>query len=200
MHDTVRSNRQFKRDIEMKITSGRYKYRNIEVPKGIRPTTEKVREAIFSMVMQWIPDAEALDLFAGSGAMGLEALSRGAAKCTFVEASRQNQKVLIGNIDNCGAGELSTVIGKDFTSALAELRENNGGFKYDLVIIDPPYEKTGYYGTAMDLLQEYALIDEASVVVCEHLYDNQLSDTYGKLRKIKAKKYGTIGVDVFCIL
>ena len=128
MHDTVRSNRQFKRDIEMKITSGRYKYRNIEVPKGIRPTTEKVREAIFSMVMQWIPDAEALDLFAGSGAMGLEALSRGAAKCTFVEASRQNQKVLIGNIDNCGAGELSTVIGKDFTSALAELRENNGGF------------------------------------------------------------------------
>ena len=200
MHDTVRSNRQFKRDIEMKITSGRYKYRNIEVPKGIRPTTEKVREAIFSMVMQWIPDAEALDLFAGSGAMGLEALSRGAAKCTFVEASRQNQKVLIGNIDNCGAGELSTVIGKDFTSALAELRENNGGFKYDLVIIDPPYEKIGYYGTAMDLLQEYALIDEASVVVCEHLYDNQLSDTYGKLRKIKAKKYGTIGVDVFCIL
>ena len=63
----------------MKITSGKYKYRNIEVPRGIRPTTEKVREAVFSMLMQWLPDAEVLDLFAGSGAMGIEALSRGAA-------------------------------------------------------------------------------------------------------------------------
>ena len=74
----------------MKITSGKYKYRNIEIPKGIRPTTEKVREAIFSMIMQWLPDAEVLDLFAGSGAMGLEALSRGAARCYFVEVNRQN--------------------------------------------------------------------------------------------------------------
>ena len=62
----------------MKITSGEYKYRKIEVPNGIRPTTEKVREAIFSMINQWIPGANVFDMFAGSGAMGLEALSRGA--------------------------------------------------------------------------------------------------------------------------
>ena len=182
----------------MKITSGRYKYRNIDIPRGIRPTTEKVREAVFSMINAWIPDAEVLDLFAGSGAMGLEALSRGAAGCVFVEYNRQNQKVLQGNIDNCGAGDDSRLIGRDFAAALAELA---GGKKiFDVVIIDPPYEKTEYYDTALTLLQEYELIDDASVVVCEHLYDNILSDTYGKLQKIKEKKYGTIGVDVFTVL
>ena len=184
----------------MKITSGKFKYRNIEVPQGIRPTTEKVREAVFSMIMQWLPDAEVLDLFAGSGAMGLEALSRGAARCTFVESSRQNQRILISNIDNCGAGELAAVIGKDYAAALSEVAAKGSGIKFDAVIIDPPYEKTGYYETAMQLLQEYGLIDEGTVVVCEHLYDNKLSDTYGKLQKIKEKKYGSIGVDVFCVL
>ena len=115
----------------MKITSGRYKYRNIEIPRGIRPTTEKVREAVFSMINAWIPDAEVLDLFAGSGAMGLEALSRGSARCTFVESNRQNQKVLQQNIDNCNAREISRVIGRDFTAALAELAggEEKTGFE-----------------------------------------------------------------------
>ncbi|MBQ9273085.1 MAG: 16S rRNA (guanine(966)-N(2))-methyltransferase RsmD [Mogibacterium sp.] len=184
----------------MKITSGKYKYRNIEVPKGIRPTTEKVREAVFSMIMQWLPDAEVLDLFAGSGAMGLEALSRGAAHCTFVEYSRQNQKILTGNIANCGAGSEASVIGRDYTAALAEIADRREKPVFDVVIIDPPYEMTTYYDTAMELLQQYGLIDERSVVICEHLYDNKLSDTYGEFSRIKEKKYGTIGVDAFTIL
>ena len=183
----------------MKITSGKYKYRNIEVPKGIRPTTEKVREAVFSMIMQWLPDAEVLDLFAGSGAMGIEALSRGAARCTFVEANRQNQKVLISNISNCGAGEEAVVIGKDFEAALTEIAGRKEKPVFDIVIIDPPYGKTDYYVTAMLKLQESGLIDENSIVVCEHLYDNKLSDTYEKLSKIKEKKYGSIGVDLFLV-
>ena len=184
----------------MKITSGKYKYRNIEIPKGIRPTTEKVREAVFSMINAWIPDAEVLDLFAGSGAMGLEALSRGAARCTFVESNRPNQRVLLANIDNCGAGDVSRLIGRDFTAALSELSGTAKKSRFDVVIIDPPYEKTEYYDTALRLLQEYELIDDASIVVCEHLYDNKLLDTYGNLQKVKEKKYGTIGVDVFNVL
>lgn len=183
----------------MKITSGKYKYRNIEVPRGIRPTTEKVREAIFSMIMQWIPDAEVLDLFAGSGAMGIEALSRGAARCTFVEANRGNQKVLSSNITNCGARVEAVVLGKDFESALTEIAGKKEKPVFDIVIMDPPYEKTDYYLTAMARLQEFGLIDENSVVVCEHLYDNKLSDTYGNLVKFKEKKYGTIGVDLFLV-
>jgi 16S rRNA (guanine(966)-N(2))-methyltransferase RsmD len=183
----------------MKITSGKYKYRNIEVPHGIRPTTEKVREAIFSMIMQWLPEAEVLDLFAGSGAMGLEALSRGAARCTFVEVNRQNQKVLASNIANCKAGEESTIICRDYSAALDELSAKREKPVFDIVIMDPPYENEEYYTNALLKLQELELIDESSVVVCEHLYDNKLSDTYEKLAKIREKKYGTIGVDLFAV-
>lgn len=179
----------------MKITSGEYKYRKIEVPKGIRPTTEKVREAIFSMINQWLPGANVFDMFAGSGAMGLEALSRGAERCTFCEASRANFKVLLSNIEGCRAGERSTVINKDYKAAIASLAGSDT--KLDVVIMDPPYEQLDYYGTAMDMLQEYDLLDDGSIVVCEHLYDNKLLDAYGKLKKIKDKKYGSIGVSVY---
>ncbi len=183
----------------MKITSGKFKYRNIVVPGGIRPTTEKVREAVFSMIMQWIPDAQVLDLFAGSGAMGLEALSRGAASCCFVESVRQNQKVLASNIENCGAGSEASVYGMDFEAALRKMSSEKDKPVFDIVIMDPPYEKTEYYASAMMMLQEFGLIDEGSVVVCEHLYDNKLSDIYGNLSKFKEKKYGSIGVDLFFV-
>ena len=184
----------------MKITSGKYKYRNIEVPKGIRPTTGKVREAVFSMINQWLPDAEVLDLFAGSGAMGLEALSRGSARCTFVEADRRNMKILLSNIENCGAGEISTVIGADYAAAIERIASGREKPVFDVVIMDPPYDRTEYYGNAMELLQENGLIGGDAIVICEHLYDNKLSDTYGKLVKIKEKKYGTIGIDAFTVL
>lgn len=178
----------------MKITSGDYKYRNIEVPKGIRPTTEKVREAVFSMIREWIPGACVLDLFAGSGAMGLEALSRGAEKCWFSELNRQNFRVLLGNIDNCRAGEKSVAMNCDFKAAIARIND-----RLDIVILDPPYEQLDYYPQAIGLLEEKGLLDEGSIVVAEHLYDNKLSDSYGRLTRIKEKKYGSIGVDVYIL-
>lgn len=176
----------------MKITSGEFKYRNIEIPRGIRPTTEKVREAVFSMIREWIPGAAVLDLFAGSGAMGLEALSRGAAECWFCELNRQNFRILLGNIENCKAGERAHAYNCDFKSALSRINE-----KIDVVIMDPPYEQLAYYDEAFAIMQEKGLLDEDSIVVAEHLYDNKLSDTYGNLTRIKEKKYGTIGVDVY---
>ena len=178
----------------MKITSGDYKYRNIEVPKGIRPTTEKVREAVFSMIREWIPGACVLDLFAGSGAMGLEALSRGAEKCWFSELNRQNFRVLLGNIDNCRAAEKCVAMKCDFKAAIARISD-----RLDIVILDPPYEHLDYYPQAIGLLEEKGLLDEGSVIVAEHLYDNKLSDSYGRLTRIKEKKYGSIGVDVYIL-
>ena len=124
----------------MKITSGEFKYRNIEVPRGIRPTTEKVREAVFSMIRDWIPGACVCDLFAGSGAMGLEALSRGAEKCWFSELSRQNYRVLIANIENCRAQDRCTALNSDYRAAIAKIND-----RLDIVIVDPPYENTDYY-------------------------------------------------------
>ena len=179
----------------MKITSGKYKYRKLELPKGARPTTEKVREAVFSMIMPWLEGAVVMDMFAGSGAMGLEALSRGAEHCYFSELSRPGFKVLLSNIAGCNAGEECTVYNSDYSSALERLA--GLGITMDVVFMDPPYEKIEYYEDAMNMLQENSLLDEGSIVVAEHLYDNKLSDTYCKLHRIKEKKYGSIGVDVF---
>lgn len=176
----------------MKITSGIYKYRNVEIPKGIRPTTEKVREAVFSMIRDWLPGAIVLDLFAGSGAMGLEALSRGASKCYFNEINRQNYKVLASNVANCKADEASILENLDFKSCISNKKE-----MLDIIIMDPPYEEVSYYETAMRLLEENDLVEEGSIVVAEHVYNNKLLETYGNFSKIKEKKYGTIGVDVF---
>lgn len=176
----------------MKITSGEFKYRNIEIPHGIRPTTEKVREAVFSMIREWIPGSAVLDLFAGSGAMGLEALSRGADKCWFCELNRQNFRILLNNIANCKAGERAIAYNCDFKSALSRIHE-----KVDVVIMDPPYDQLSYYDDAFAIMQENGLLVEDSIVIAEHLFENKLAENYGNLSKIKEKKYGTIGVDVY---
>ncbi|MDD5823698.1 MAG: 16S rRNA (guanine(966)-N(2))-methyltransferase RsmD [Firmicutes bacterium] len=175
----------------MKINSGEYKYRKLEIPEGIRPTTEKVREAVFSMVREWIPDAVVVDLFAGSGSLGLEALSRGAAKCYFNEGDRRNFRVLMNNVNNCKAGDKAVCTNSDFRQCLGRINE-----KVDVIFMDPPY-RDGYYEEAFELVEEYELMEEGSIIIAEHLYDNPLPETMGRFSRIKEKRYGTIGVDVY---
>ncbi len=175
----------------MKIVAGDYKYRKLEIPDGIRPTTEKVREAVFSMISFYIPGAKVLDLFAGSGGLGLEALSRGAERCWFNEVERRNFRVLQGNVANCRAEDKAVLYNHDFRKCLSLIHQ-----EMDVIFLDPPYQ-SGFYDEAFELLNENDLIKENTVVVAEHLYNNKLSDTYGKLYKTREKKYGTIGVDLF---
>lgn len=176
----------------MKITSGEFKYRNLAVPGGIRPTTEKVREAVFSMIREWIPGAVVVDLFAGSGAMGLEAISRGAEKCYFCDSNRRNIKILQSNIEHCTAGDRAVIFNCDFRAAVSRITD-----KADIVILDPPYDMTEYYIDALNLLRKEEVIDEGGIVIAEHLYDNKLPQSIGGLTKFKEKKYGSIGVDVY---
>lgn len=175
----------------MKITSGDYRFRKLEVPEGIRPTTEKVREAVFSMIREWIQDSVFIDIFAGSGSLGLEALSRGAAKCYFNEGNRKNYKVLVNNINHCKAGDKAVISNSDFRKCIMSINETA-----DVVLMDPPYE-AGYYEEAFELLEQCGVLDDGSIVVAEHLYENPLQETYGNLKRIKMKKYGTIGVDIY---
>lgn len=177
----------------MKINSGEYKYRNIEVPANVRPTTEKVREAVASMIMDRIPGAKVLDLFAGSGSMGLELLSRGAEHCVFNERSRQVRRILESNIVNCGAESRCTVKQLEFERFLETTNDT-----YDIIFLDPPYME-GYYEKAIGLICSRGLLNKGGLIVAEHLYDNILSVSFENLTKIKEKKYGTIGVDVFTV-
>lgn len=121
----------------MRVVAGDLRGRRIESPTGdaTRPTTDKVREAVFNALVSLgaVEGARVLDLFAGTGAMGIEALSRGAAHCTFVENDRAALAVLRANIDKLGVAQRSTVVPGDATSAQA------GGHGADIVIVDPPY-------------------------------------------------------------
>lgn len=175
----------------MRINSGRFKYRKLEIPESARPTTEKVREAVFSMLIGRVEGATVLDLFAGSGSLGLEALSRGAEFCVFNEGDRKNYKILKNNIKNCKAEEISSTYNNDFRKALTLANR-----EFDIIFVDPPYRE-GYYGEVFELVEEYGLLADGGVIVAEHLNDNELSDDVLGFSRTKHKRYGTIGVDFF---
>nr|WP_297966784.1 16S rRNA (guanine(966)-N(2))-methyltransferase RsmD [uncultured Mogibacterium sp.] len=175
----------------MRINSGRFKYRKLEIPESARPTTEKVREAVFSMLIGKVEGATVLDLFAGSGSLGLEALSRGAEFCVFNEGDRKNYKILKNNIENCKAEEISSTYNNDFRKALILANR-----EFDIIFVDPPYRE-GYYGEVFELVEEYGLLADGGVIVAEHLNDNELSDNMLSFSRTKHKRYGTIGVDFF---
>ena len=175
----------------MRINSGRFKYRKWEIPESARPTTEKVREAVFSMLIGKVEGATVLDLFAGSGSLGLEALSRGAEFCVFNEGDRKNYKILKNNIANCKADEISSTYNNDFRKALILANR-----EFDIIFVDPPYRE-GYYGEVFELVEEYGLLADGGVIVAEHLNDNELSDNMLSFSRTKHKRYGTIGVDFF---
>ena len=175
----------------MRIISGEYKYRKLELPADIRPTTEKVREAVLSMVCDQISGAAVLDLFAGSGSLGLETLSRGAERCVFNEVSRKNFIVLKKNIAACNADVRATAYNSDFRKFLCSINE-----RFDIVFLDPPYA-AGFYDQSFQLLHENGLLKQGALIVAEHLYNNKLLEQYQSAVRVKEKKYGTIGVDVY---
>ena len=122
----------------MRVVAGELRGRKIEAPEGktTRPTTDKAREATFNALgsLGVVVDAHVVDAFAGSGALGIEALSRGAAHCTFIERNREALVVLQRNIDTLGLRDRATVVRGDALSQLVSVR------KADIVLADPPYE------------------------------------------------------------
>lgn len=122
----------------MRLTGGAWRGRRLEVPEGIRPTTELARKAAFDILGSAIEGANVLDACAGSGAYGLEALSRGAANATFVEADRHVARVLRGNVERLGAGEAARV--EEMSVALFSSKREEGRASFDVVFHDPPFE------------------------------------------------------------
>ena len=125
----------------MKIISGEVKKRKIEVPKGIRPTQDKVRAMIFDVLGEEIKGAKFLDLFAGSGAIGIEALSRGAEEVIFVEQSKKIREVLKENIRSLGYLNKTKIISKDALKWLSIVHKKLIIENYDIIFADPPYNK-----------------------------------------------------------
>jgi len=175
----------------MRIIAGERKGHTIYAPKGLatRPTSDRVRENVFNIVAPWVEDARVLDLYAGSGAMGLEALSRGAAAVVFVEADRDAVRAIERNLDRLRL-KGATVVRAGATTGL--MQEAAAGRKYDLVLADPPYAMTDY-----DTLARYLphVLADDGLLVLESAARTEPEVAGLALRT--SRKYGRTRVTVF---
>ena len=127
----------------MRIIAGEFRGRRLHSPPPksyrIRPTTDRVRESVFNIIADKVPGAKVLDLFAGTGAMGMEALSRGARFCFFVDSRAEAVRIIRENVQLCAAQDRSGIIQGKVSSAIIRLRSE--GEVFDLIFMDPPYRK-----------------------------------------------------------
>jgi len=166
----------------MRIVGGACKKRPIKVPKGgVRPTKGIVRGAIFNIIGDNIINAEVLDIFAGSGALGIEALSRGAKHCTFVE---KNPVTLRTNITDLSLLKQATVLAHDFQRALRLVKNN----QFDLIFADPPYNKNLVQKT-IGLIKRHGLLANNGMLIIEHSPREKIS-VPAKFYVLKQRKYG----------
>lgn len=176
----------------MKVISGLLKGRNIEGfnIEGTRPTMDRVKESIFSTIQFEIRDAIVLDLFAGSGNLGIEAISNGANKCYFVDNNKVAINTINKNIKTFNIEDNSIIIKDDYMNALNNLKNN----KFDIVFLDPPY-KDDYIDKAINKLLEYDMLNPKALIICE--YDRDINHEYDLLDEVKTKKYGDKFVTIF---
>jgi len=179
----------------MKIIAGEYKGRIIEMPCGIRPTSDKVRKSLFEILKNRIKGAIFLDLYCGSGAIGIEALSRGAEKAVFVDNSRNCIFVLKRNLDKTGILQSSyDIYNKDCINGTGMLQKP--GCFFDIVFIDPPYN-TGLAKNTLIELSGYDILTPNALIVAEVFKKEGLPEELGNFKKIRSSKYGDTLLEFF---
>jgi 16S rRNA (guanine966-N2)-methyltransferase len=180
--------------METRISGGSEKGRKLRSSKsaGLRPTSERVRSAIFSLIgSETFERARVLDLYAGTGALGIEALSRGANSADFVESDAMRCKDIRDSVKEFGFAEHSRIIRGSVERILGTIEG-----RYSLVFADPPY-KTDPWDAVMQRLQAKELLEEGAVVVAEHANTYEIDDRYGRLEIWKQRRYGDTTVSIF---
>ena len=181
----------------MRIIAGAFKGRRLAPVKGsIRPTAAKVREAVFNILGSAVPEARVLDLFAGTGALGIEALSRGAAAAVFVEDHPEALKVLRRNLADLGLAERTTVWPLPVAAALKKLAGR--GERFGLAFLDPPYGG-GAAAAALSALGSLNLLAPGARVVVEHSRRESLPEACGALTRLEVRRYGDTQVAFYLV-
>jgi len=185
----------------MRIIAGSLRRRTIEAPAGLatRPTSDRLRETLFNVLAPRMKDATFLDLYAGSGAVGIEALSRGAAQVTFVERVPTALKVMRGNLEKLGVREGFRI---EASNVAAYLRRAGVERGFDVVFLDPPYDAADEYGMALGLLGGAAmvLLAEGAVVIAEHRRKETLNEEYGSLQRTRLLLQGDAALSFYRVI
>ncbi len=177
---------KFRRKI-MQVITGKIRGRRLEAPDSARPTLQRVKVSLFSMLNPYkINEGRVLDLFAGSGALGIECLSRGASQTVFVDQNHQATKIMASNLHGVSRS-LYKIIESDYLSALKSLR---GGEPFDVIFIAPPYDSHMLY-SAIDILYRYNLVAPNGVIVVETEADKKMDLTHNEFVIVKDRTYGT---------
>jgi 16S rRNA (guanine(966)-N(2))-methyltransferase RsmD len=179
----------------VRVIAGRLRGRRVHAPRSdtVRPTYDRVRESIFAVLEPDIEEASVLDLFAGSGILGIESLSRGARRVTFVERNRQVLAVVERNVRELGLADQSRLICGD---ALRLLGGTLPGTPFDIVFVDPPYAER-IAPKVLGLLGRWAGLAAGGSVVVEHGRSESLAEHYGGLIRRRTKRYGDTDVDIY---
>jgi 16S rRNA (guanine(966)-N(2))-methyltransferase RsmD len=171
----------------MRIISGRFKSRRLKgtPPSGIRPTSDKLRETVFNILGTSVQGATFLDGCAGMGAVGIEAISRGAAEVYFVDQSRKACRIIRENLDSLDIQEGFQILEMDLMKVLDSLR-----VQFDIAFLDPPYEREDLQLAALERFGSRPLLAPDGLLIIEHSKRKELPDVSGTLRKIRSLVQG----------
>ena len=177
----------------MRVITGIARGRKLKELPGLetRPTTDKVKESLFNIIQFDIEGRQVLDLFAGTGQMGIEALSRGAAFCTFVDLRKEAAAVVRENLAHTKLAEHARVIQGDYMAFLTGSRE-----KFDLVFLDPPYN-TGMLEKALETIAKIDIMTENGIIVCESAAEAVLPELEAPYEKGREYRYGKIKLTLY---
>lgn len=177
----------------MRVISGSAKGTRLKTPEGLltRPTSDRVKEAIFSVIQFEVEGSRFLDLFGGSGQMGIEALSRGAVSAVFVDGRREACKLISDNLKLTRLSEKGRVIQADYLAYLERCQET-----FDLIFLDPPYAEV-FLENALKKISEIDILSSRGIIICERPADKLLDLEIPGLQRGKDYRYGKTWVTLF---
>src|SRR6266481_3389562 len=185
----------------MRIIAGTFRSRQLKSLKGmaLRPTSDNLRETLFNVLGGLVVNARFMDLFAGTGAVGIEALSRGASEAIFVEKHPPAVALIKENLESLEIREGARVVASDALKALERLvkEPSAANARIDILFLDPPYAEAEAYKTVLAFLGGANLLAENAVVIAEHQRSLDLPETFGKLERVRVLRQGDAALSFF---
>ena len=188
---------QKRKEIRMRVTAGTLKNRKIKSREGreTRPTLERIKEAIFSIIGDKVVDAKFLDLYSGTGNVAIEALSRGAKRAVMIEQDKEALRIIIDNIDTLGLTNVSRAYKNDVSRAIEILGRKNE--KFDIIFLDPPYKENISIST-IEKVSENNILAEGGIIISEHSIYEKMPEKIGNFVKYDERNYNKKIVTFYC--
>ena len=186
----------------MRVIAGKFRSRSLKSLKGLalRPTSDRLRETLFNVLADRVSDARFVDAFAGTGAVGIEALSRGAREVIFIENHVPAVALIRKNLEMLGIQSLGNVVALDALRGLQRMAENPAATSslVDIVFLDPPYAATQEYRRVLTFLGTALFLGVGSLVIAEHRSSVELPETFGNLLRVRVLRQGDATLSFYC--